>query len=197
MSVPPTNSISSVTASSPSSVSYTQTQTGLSSIGSSISSAGGESTGFFSDLISFVTRPFIAIGSFFASTASNVNHFFGSFFASKEGDPERITFIQSNMKSLSGAVYEEALDKFSHISNVKDRVVVFRIIQNSADVSALTTRAFYDHLPVDTQNHLERHIWIENGRDDMGQGLQFGKNVINADIKAEIVGKALDKCLSE
>ncbi len=101
------------------------------------------------------------------------------------------------MKALTGDIYEEALDKFSHISNLKDRVVMFKLIQNSTEVPALTVRAFYDLLPVDTQNHLERHIWIENDRDDKGQGLQFGKNIINTDIKAEIVAKALDKCLSE
>jgi len=197
MSVPPTSSTSRVSTAGPTTAVQAPTQTGLSSIGDSISSADEGSTSFITDFFAFITRPFVAIGHFFVDTASNVSGFFGSFFVSTETDADMITFIQANMNALTGDVYEDALDKFSHISNAKDRIVMFKLIQNATEVPALTTRAFYDLLPVDAQNHLERHIWIENGRDDKGQGLQFGKNIINNDIKAEIVAKALDKCLSE
>ncbi|MBS0604909.1 MAG: hypothetical protein JSS60_07720 [Verrucomicrobia bacterium] len=170
----------------------TQTQAGLSSVGDSMSSAA---TGCASGVCSYASRPFVAIGQFFASAVSSIKNFIASFFP--ETDKHRIAFIQENLTALTGDVYEEALDKFSHISNQKSRVEAFKLIQNSTDVSGEVTRAFYDLLPVDTQNHLERHIWIENGRSDSGQGMQFGKNVINSKIKAAIVGQAIDKCISE
>jgi hypothetical protein len=177
--------------------SNTQAQTGLSSVSDRISSAADNSCSCASGVCGIIASPFIAIGNFFAGLASRVVNFFSSLFASAENDAARIDFIKNNLNALSGQVYEDALDKFSHISNPKEKVAAFKMIQNSPDVTAEATKAFYDLLPVDTQNHLERHIWIENGRTDNSQGLHFGKNLINSDIKAALVSQALDKCLSE
>ena len=174
----------------PSTSSVAQSQTGLSSVGSSISSASlstDADNGFFA----FIFAPFLALARHF----SNLQTYVASFFP--ETDNTRATFIQNNLPVLQGDVYEDALDKFSHIQVIRARMEAFASIQSSPNTSAMTVRAFYDLLPVDTQNHLERHIWIENGRNDDGQGLQFGKMVINTDIKSDLVSRALQQCITE
>lgn len=186
---------------------------GLSSVGSSISSSDNkESKGTCSDFFSCILSPFKAIGKFFSNMFCKITNFFKSAFKAQENDAARVTFIKSSLGLLNTVKRDEAMDKFSHISNPKLKLELLRAMIVPAEVSETdansdllnvpvvspeTVRAFYDLLPVDTQNHLERHIWIENDRNDNGQGLHFGRNVINENIQSELVLKAINKCLSE
>ncbi len=124
--------------------------------------------------------------------------FIASFF---DPDYEKVSFIRKNMDSLSGEnnsqVLNDALNKFSHLSGPKSQLEAFKMIQNAKTVDAADARLFYDLVPVDAQNHLERHIWEENDKNDNGLGLGFGRLVIANEIKGDLVNKALVAHLKE
>ncbi len=199
MSVSTVGTTTPVTTTNGLSTNATQVQTGLSSVASSITSAAQEDNSSSNSFFNTVFYPFIYIGGLITDAYKGMMGMFAVVFgfAGSKSDRMAIEFIETNLNALQGDVLQDALDKFSHLSSAKEKLHVFGRIQHSSDVSADNTRAFYDLLPIDMQNHLKRHIWIENGRSDNGLWLDYGNQVVATDIKAEIIHRAIEACLAE
>lgn len=170
---------------------------GLSSIPSTLSSSAEESSqGPLSYAFSIISYPFVLIGRFFNYVFESFASLIGLQSPSADETTAKPSFLEQNLNNLSGDVLIEAQDRFSH-SNLHKRLSAFSLIQGAPGVSVDVTRSFYDLLGLETQNHLKRHIWIENGRNDNSLGYAYADSVIASDIKAEIIHRALDKFIQE
>lgn len=141
---------------------------GVSNVGSSISSAAEtQNEGFFA----CIAKPFI-------SAWNAIVDFFASLFK----------------KSIVAEDIQTKLDRFMHNRSEKHQWKAFQEAQNQ--LPADEVQMFYDLLPIDMQKHMKRHIWEINGNDN-NMGIFFGDAVVRDDIKGELVKKAIAQCLKE
>ena len=158
-----------------------------------------ENTSLCTKIITWLFKPFRLIGQSITNFVKwNYYHLVSPFKRSpikdvRKADQERLAFIQNNLKDISGATYQQCLDKFLHVSRPFSKLLAFEWIQKSSNVSPQEVKVFFAHLPVDMQNHLKRHIWEENGCQDNGMGICFGDFVIQEQIKSTLVEQAIFK----
>lgn len=160
---------------------------GVSNVGSSMSSAAeSQSEGFFA----CIAKPFVV-------ALDAIRTFFYGLFCNDRADLSPSYHFQVLLnESISGGRNqpEVCLGDFLHLSKEKDKWKAFQLVQDK--LSADQAKMFYDVLPEDMQNHLKRHIWEINGSDN-NMGIFFGDAVIRDEIKGELVKKAIAKCAEE
>ncbi len=174
---------------------------GLSSVGSSISSETCR------DFFSCILSSFKAAGKFFSDTFSKIAWFVHAIIRARE-DAATVAFIKEKLGSLDfdANALHEAKEQFAHIFHPKLKLELIKLMltyevvlecnpPRYLRVSPETATAFYALLDVNTQRCIEEHIFIANGKNDNGEGTNFGRNVINRNIKSELVIKAIESCL--
>lgn len=135
-------------------------------------------------------RAFQGILDLFVSMQSRINSLLAS-----PSDERRLAYIRSGLANMEGEELQNCLDKFSHISDLKMQLEALKLVQEQC--SPESAIAFYHMLPVDVKNHLDRHIWIANQRNDAQRGIHFGRYTAENDIKHNVVKIAIEQYLAE
>lgn len=149
------------------------------------------STDSISDRITQAIKgAFDSIVNLFTSLQNRLNNL-----VAPHSDEMKLNYIRSALTAMQGDELQTCLDKFSHISSLKAQLEAFKDVQEQSTPEAAL--AFYHLLPVDVQNHLDRHIWIANGRNDAQRGIHFGRYTAENDITHNVVKIAISQYLAE